>query len=442
MPQSLPPITDVEAQAEQRWTALLWLLFGVALAVRLVAVLLRWPVAESILTPLNDSTDYHVLAESLLAGSGFAGPSGEPTAFRPPFYPVFLAVIYSVFGVGNLGAVAVVQAFLGAFHAVLLAAAARRWKLGATAGLLAGAAAALYPAFVFQTAQILTEITHRVLQAGAFYMLALLFERGSKRAGLWAPLAGVVFVVAVFSKSVLLAALPFMGVLVIWRCIQLHGPGRGAWLSLAALLPIALGVGAWTARNAVASGGEFVPVSSNFPITFAQGVTRFSFYSNKWSPQEYLMPVRDDYLILTQMRSYEDGITGELATGEYYAAQARAWIGERPGWFAWLTTRKALHFWGPFIRNSPAAELLALASMGPVLLLGWAGLLWALRNGGEVRWYGLMALALALPVTLPYAISQPDVRYRLGLVDPLWMMLAGYAVVRLAGWFQERRADT
>ncbi len=80
----------------------------------LVAVILR--AAMVLLTRdaplLIDMEEYHRLAVSLVDGNGYSGPSG-PTAFRPPFYPAFLAFVYWITGGPHVLAARLVQAMLG-----------------------------------------------------------------------------------------------------------------------------------------------------------------------------------------------------------------------------------------------------------------------------------------------------------------------------------------
>ena len=405
---------------------LLLTIFAVGLVARIVMVAIAPPQAESVLEPLADATDYHTLAISMLEGRGYHGPGG-PTAFRPPAYPVFLAAIYAVAGKGNLLAVAAVQVLLGALNVLLIAWLARVAGFRRLVQLFAASMFALYPAFVFQTPQILTEVLARTLLLVACGYFLLMIERACWRT---AVVCGALWALAIFNKSVLLAAAPFLGVVSI-----LAWPGgwkSRARLACAFALPPAILLGAWTTRNAVVSGGAFIPVSTNFPITFAQGVTEFSYYTNEWYGEDVeLLEVPEDYLNNTQLRFYDD-IEDEIATGESYAAQARAWIGENSGVFAILTVRKALHFWGASIRNSPAVRIVALVSMGPVLLGGWVMLAARLRRRRWRARYVLLCLAVALPVTIPYAISQCDVRYRLALIDPLWMVLFAALLARFS----------
>ncbi|MEQ8820777.1 MAG: glycosyltransferase family 39 protein [Sumerlaeia bacterium] len=400
---------------------------ALALLLRLIMVSVSPPLPCDCLVPLSDAGDYDHLARTMLSDFRYSAPSGEPTAFRPPVFPVFLAVLYAFFGAGNLLAVAVVQAFLGALNCALAGAVARAGGLSRGAAVLAAAGFALYPAFILQAAQILTEVLARTQLLLAVWVLLLAQNRRSL------PLYGVaggLMALAILNKSALGAAVPMLGLYVLWFG---GADWKGRFSAAAAYaLPAALILGGWTARNAVASEGRFIPISTNFPITFAQGLTQHSLYTNIWYGEEReLLQVPDDYLKLTQLRAYA-GIEDEMATGARWAAEAKAYIAADPGFFAILTVRKAAHFWSPIIRNALPQQIVAFLSMAPVLILGTWGLIAMLRRGGEARRLALLALLIGATVTLPYAISQPDVRYRLALVDPLWIVMTA-GVVGAAG---------
>jgi hypothetical protein len=81
-----------------------WILIALVLIVRAVAV---WRAGPPVLE--GDSMHYHDIAMNLSAGHGFAfSPSQQmpwqreplgtpqPTALRPPLYPLFLAALYRV----------------------------------------------------------------------------------------------------------------------------------------------------------------------------------------------------------------------------------------------------------------------------------------------------------------------------------------------------------
>jgi 4-amino-4-deoxy-L-arabinose transferase-like glycosyltransferase len=408
-----------EEKKRQVFRTALVLVALVALGLRLGFVLARQPEPAAVLTPLADATDYHHLALSLLDNGSYSAPGGEATAFRPPVYPAFLALMYAIFGKGNLLAVAIVQALLGTLNCLLAAAVARTAGLGRAAALVAAVVFTFYAPFAVQAAEILTEVLARTQLLLAVWLLLLALRRGGWA---WYAAAGAAMALAILNKSALGAAAPFIGAVIIfrsapeWRRRLLRA---GSYALAAALI-----LGAWSFRNHSVSG-RFIPVSTNFPITFAQGVTKWSFYTNTWYGSDVkLLESPEDFLRLTQLRSY-NGIEEELRTGGEWSARARLFISEHPGFFAKLTLRKALHFWSPLISNSRFAQLAALLMMTPVLLGGgWFVVRGLLRR--EHLDLILVALAIALPVTIPYAVSQPDIRYRLGLVDPIWIvMLAG-----------------
>lgn len=68
-------------------------------------------------TLTGDSAQYDEYARNLLAGKGYVCGKGL-FAHRPPGYPLFLALIYSVFSY-SLFAVKIVQCFLNALTCVI-----------------------------------------------------------------------------------------------------------------------------------------------------------------------------------------------------------------------------------------------------------------------------------------------------------------------------------
>src|SRR3954462_11644940 len=74
---------------------LLWIL-AVALLARVVVL-----IATPDFTPIFDAADYPRPGASIAAGDGYPASRlepGSPTAFRPPFYPVTLAVVQKLGG--------------------------------------------------------------------------------------------------------------------------------------------------------------------------------------------------------------------------------------------------------------------------------------------------------------------------------------------------------
>ncbi len=255
----------------------------------------------------------------------------------------------------------------------------------------------------------------------------------------WLIFSGFLIGLAVLNKSVLAATLPFIGLLA--GAPQWRVPKKFLQRCVIFTIPVALLLCSWMLRNAVVSG-HFIPVSTNFPITFTQGVTKHSLYTQKWYGESMvLLESPDDYLKYTQLRHYA-GIEEEISVGNEWKQKAQVWIAENPSTFGILTVRKALHYWGPFIRNSRPVQIVALLSMGPVIVLGWWGILTALRTPGQRRKAAVLALAIGIPCTLPYAISQCDVRYRLALSEPIWMIFMAIVLAQILAYVQKAKAAT
>jgi 4-amino-4-deoxy-L-arabinose transferase-like glycosyltransferase len=70
-------------------------------------------------TQIMDEQQYSQIAQSLVAGDGFAWGPGRPTSIRPPLYPALLASVWAV-SPHNLQAVRSLQILMGLAIAVLV----------------------------------------------------------------------------------------------------------------------------------------------------------------------------------------------------------------------------------------------------------------------------------------------------------------------------------
>lgn len=118
------------------------LIFVIALFLRWGWIMLCPILAPAFANPLRgDASAYDALARAIVTGQGFVD-AGEPTAFRAPGYPFFLAGVYWFLG-SNPSSAQFVQAVLSAFTAILIAYLGKR-VAGENVGWLAGIGAAIY----------------------------------------------------------------------------------------------------------------------------------------------------------------------------------------------------------------------------------------------------------------------------------------------------------
>ena len=137
------------------------------LALRFVVLFLSGNRQVGPFSGVGDQIRYSTLADSINEGRGFTY-AGQPTALRPPLYPLLLAASHSVFGSNYLLAVRIFQFLIGIAVAYLCFLVADG-LFGIVAGAMAAAIALSLPTLVFISVELQTE------QLAAF--LTLLFLR-------------------------------------------------------------------------------------------------------------------------------------------------------------------------------------------------------------------------------------------------------------------------
>jgi 4-amino-4-deoxy-L-arabinose transferase-like glycosyltransferase len=251
-----------------------WIIPGIILLIALTARLVYAAGIDSM--PFSDMADYDKLAQSLAHGQGFT-IDGRVTAYRPPGYPAFMALVYSVAG-HSPRLVRIVQALTGTGCCVLAFFIARRLLASCSlppawlraAALMTALFAALYDEWIFFTGQLLTE-TLFIFLLGLWLLLALRWQEKTQAhpgsliiPGLLAGALTLVRPVAVF------AVFPAAA----WMLFQKHRSGlsrkriasqAGVFFAAWALLCLP-----WMIRNAV-HFGPLAGLSTNTGVNFYIG---------------------------------------------------------------------------------------------------------------------------------------------------------------------------
>jgi hypothetical protein len=245
-----------------------WLIFLFALALRLglVFALRAMPIG------LDDMFQYDMLARSIVSGNGYRwyaqedlglvqgyfktldfqipadyDPRGVPTSFRPPLYPAFLALIYSLAGVDpdRFFTARLVQALLNASLVPLVFALARcLLPEKPRAAILAAWTVALYPMLVIYPLALATENLFYLLFLGTALALTLAVQTRLTRYFL---LSGLLLGLTALTRSVILA---FAGLVLLWGFFLLRE--RKNFLLMG--LVLALTISPWIARNSLLHG--------------------------------------------------------------------------------------------------------------------------------------------------------------------------------------------
>ena len=233
-----------------------------------------------------DAADYDRLARSLAEGRGYTNTRGEPTSWRPPLYPAFVATIYRVAG-GSVEAVRLVQVLVD-LGTVVLGYQLGTVLFGALAGRIAGLLIAVNVSTISASSRLLSEtLFTMLLMAGVVVAVewwrAVRADRRSAAIALGMGAGALVGAGTLCRGVLLLYPLCLIGV------AMLHGgvfpasrkrstsaaatSARGLFLgSGALLLGFALIVMPWTVRN-YRVHGALVPVATQV------GVALYSAYN-------------------------------------------------------------------------------------------------------------------------------------------------------------------
>lgn len=250
-------------------------------AIALVGFGIRvWAVIEyyrALPLGFSDNFFYSVQANALADGKGFVDPflfdaTGivEPSASHPPLYSVYLS-LWSLIGFDTATAHRVASCFLGIATIVMVALVARRIA-GDRAGLVAAAAAAVFPALWIVDGTIVAESLYAPLIAGVMLAGLRLVERPDTRR---AAVLGAAIAVAALTRSEALALSVFCALPLIVSIRTLGWRARGRLLAVAAVVVVGL-ISPWTIRNLqnfeepvpLAYGAGYVMKIGNCDLTY------------------------------------------------------------------------------------------------------------------------------------------------------------------------------
>ncbi len=373
-------------------------IFALALAVRLF-VIFAFPPGPH----LHDAAEYNQLASSILDGKGFSRPDGTPTACRPPFYPVAVALIYWLFGPGDM-AVFIIQGILLAVTCVLIYLMGRA-IYGNRVGLIAAIGGAFYPMLIYPALEVLTEALFIFL-----FTLTLFAVFKSRETGRWSVMAGLFLAMAALTKPLALFAFPFF----LFWIGRSGNENRWKFLSLFTLTFI-LCLVPWTLRNFAIFGG-FVPVTTGGGIAF---------YNSYVLPPQGL-----GFNSLDQLPPEFFTLNDEMAQSRYLFRQALDYMVGNPLKVVFLT------FFKLFLFFYPLDGYWYPISLGSKYNLFW-GLVFCFSlagpfSAGDREGKGLLLLTL-LSILFGAVIFAGIPRFRLAL-EPVFVLLAAGGFL----WMQDR----
>jgi tetratricopeptide (TPR) repeat protein/4-amino-4-deoxy-L-arabinose transferase-like glycosyltransferase len=188
--------------------------------------------------PIVDSLTYDQMARNLAAG----GRLTDEFFWQPPFYPLFLTLVYLLSNSSILLA-KIIQALLGAFTSVLAYRLGDRF-FGRNAGLLAGVFTAAYMPLVFFESELLSDAWAPFWSAA---LLLILLRTGEKPSIANCCLFGLCGVLSIITRPVFL---PFFAASALWLLISWRRRGLpakkiavGTLIVVAGFLAVAIPIG-------------------------------------------------------------------------------------------------------------------------------------------------------------------------------------------------------
>ncbi|WP_181494269.1 ArnT family glycosyltransferase [Thermosulfuriphilus ammonigenes] len=397
--------------------------------------------------PLNivDEQYYNKLALSILERGEFGWRPGHLTAIRPPLYPVFLALIYKVFGPENYNAVRLIQIFLSLASGWLVYSLAKRIFHEEKVALLATGLFLFYPSLLLFNYLLLTEILFIFL-----FLLSIWFLLSFKRSFRSLFIAGIFWGLASLTRSVTYPLTPFVALFLIFAA-----PSEKRGLLAAALFLSAtiLTLSPWIIRN-YRVFGHFVAVDTMGGLNLYMGNYKHTPLHRAWAavsnPPE-----------IAWYQGHEDELKelNEAEKQRWAIKKALKFMKEHPGLTALRTLIKTANFWQlertiiagmqkgifPGLQNKITQVILTLSILlayVTVAILGFSGLLLRILNhrgsyafpqdyiqrGRTERFADWLIFLIISYFTAIHALVFGHSRYHLPLI-PLLGIYASYLVV-------------
>lgn len=391
-----------------------------------------------------DAAEYDRLGQHLIKYHCFCNVPHVPSISRAPLWPMFIGIVYWLFGTNNLTA-RLFLSVLGSGTCVLVYCFARD-LFGKRYGLAAGLVAAIYPGLFVYDGWIYSESIYTFLYLAFAYSLYCFQKTTERRWLLLSALSLGMSTLARQNGMFTIALLVVFALVVGWKHIM---SWRQAILSTLLMIVLAcLVVLPWTIRNYMVSG-YIVPVATGSSIVLAGAYNDTVFTSpflgatGTWVPPDQAQPPIPE----TQPCC---NLSGEDPNQQSYAIH---WMVTR--WHS-MPRLLAMHFiniWRPILPDGapPVSQFperfsskiikVGLRVMPPVLyVFTTIGLVALWRR----RWRDLLTLSLAIGLTVAQCVAlYGSVRFR-APIEPMLVILAigglAWVVQQVVSWRARRRS--
>lgn len=394
-------------------------------SVRLWFVLAANPHEHTFHSGGSDAPAYVTLATNLLAHRGYSY-AGQPSAFRPPGYPVLVAAAMWVSPEHYISLIRAIQFVLGLLAVWICSRVALKLfgNQAARASLLIGL---LLPTMIFSTAQILTECVATLLTA--LFLWFLVEQDAVAGAGSAAALGIIGGIESLFRFNA--SAVPVLAVfLVVMNPQKKRAVLRASFILLIPILILM----PWLVRNKIVFG-RFL-LSTQVGANLVQGVISPDGRTQS-GDSEKIGPTMGYRVSQLERESLRPLLPSELELNEQ-ARRVVPGLWKDLGWRAVpLLAQKVLTFW---LSLDQVLSTRAFSLKERVVRFSGVGCYWVALGLAIVGWFSLRRtrpviaywfLAYATILTILHLPLVMNTRLRIPLVEPLLVILAGIGWVRL-----------
>jgi len=391
--------------------------FLLALAVRIPVALfadrlLLALIGEGPSTP--DTAEYIIHADNIMAGNSYG--TGYPTITRgwcrAPGYPIFLSVLFTLFG-KSLLIVRIIQSCIDGLTALFIILIGQELFDNRT-GLLAGCMYALYPQFIINSSSILTECLFTY-----FYIMAIfgIMRMLNKKASLsFSFFTGCVFAAAALVRTPAFVFFPFC--IAFGICLT-----RTERSSLTGFAFAAAGFGIITGTwiyQAWMETSRIIPIATAGIINLWLGNSAYGMHyyfktSTSWA-------LRDQFIHLAYNQE----------SSSWFLQNCADFIREKPVVFLKMKLLNFINFWNmvPKVSGRPPVRIIAnFLSVSIIPLTGLAGLSFKCWNGFDKN--TAFVLLVVIFFTVMHVVTYGNSRFRIALIDPLLMIYASSFFISL-----------
>ncbi len=362
----------------------------------------------------QDERDFYAIAKNLISGKGYSIDGITPTAYRPPGYPLLMA-IFAKLGAGVFWFRMLNFLFLAGTMVLLFFIAQK--ELTPLAGVITAIIILCYPVLFFTASTLYAQTLGMLLLISTIFLLNYWQIPTEKRAVFFGVVTGFIqgwlmLTIPGLIPTSLLAAVWFY-----FARKDIPFTRRIGTMIVMLLVGFAV-LFSWSIRN-YRTFGKFILMTTHDGITLLHGNSEFA------TPNSGAA---------TDISQYLPGAIGlnEVEQNEYFRSQAIQWILNNKGKAFKLYLLKLLNWFN--YRNqlaqkseqSKARDLLMLLSYGPLLLLLLIRLAFARRF--KLSRIELLFLLLYIANAFTYAVFHTRIRYRLpfdaGIIAVVGIFLA------------------